>query len=433
MNSESQVFLKAAYAYDNAGFTPIPLKGGSKAKRPLTSGRHGIRRHELAILFERGWGEHPFSWERFDALFAIAGGIGLVCGSCSGGLTVLDFDHDESYQRWSHENSPLAARMPIVLTRRGRHCYFRTAVPLPLKRPTFFVGGVARKAGEFMAANCYVVAPPSSHRDGGRYTWLGNEANLSILPTFAFAELGVRVRAINAGSNASALPPKNPNIIGTIPLRRGGLGDLNEGSTGVVTFRRGGVWDLAKRFARRDVPTAYGCRHTCLLKLVRSLKSITGLVGRPAADFKWLIQFWLDEVELRGKARTKDFTDNYQEFQDAWESEGPSSTDEFARLLAPLELHRYDDNRDRIRAICWHFSRSTDDSTFYLSATCLAPYLGCRGVSPQRASTLLKELCDRRELTKIEQSEFKKGKANRYRLGPEFRTTFSATRRRSAS
>jgi hypothetical protein len=156
--------LDIARAYRRLGLSCIPLKPSEKVP--------AIR-----------W--RPFA-DRLPTDTDLAGwfrdssrGIGIICGSVSGGLLVRDFDQQEVFDIWADQFPQWADRLPTVKTARGRHIYFRTT------------GSARTKVlgdGEMRGDGSYVVAPPSLHPSGCRYAWT---VPLGEIPVVDAAEIGL--------------------------------------------------------------------------------------------------------------------------------------------------------------------------------------------------------------------------------------------------
>lgn len=89
--------------------------------------------------------------------------LAVVVGEVSGGLTVLDFDSMDLYAQWKSKNTALAESLPTVKTSRGMHVYFRSE----LKKSKQY------NRIDLIAANKYVLLPPSLHPDNKTiYEWV---------------------------------------------------------------------------------------------------------------------------------------------------------------------------------------------------------------------------------------------------------------------
>ena len=145
----------------------------------------------------RGWSIVPMlmaekkparKWKRFQsepapesALRAWFGsistyGVAVVFGAVSGGLASRDFDTMTGYEAWAGRHPDLAQSLPTVVTRRGRHVYFRAAPESVIELRKLLgkpgTGAIACENGELRAGvGCYSVLPPSVHPSGHIYRW----------------------------------------------------------------------------------------------------------------------------------------------------------------------------------------------------------------------------------------------------------------------
>jgi hypothetical protein len=149
--------LQAALAYAAAGLSVIPIAGD---KRPVMDWKpyqsQAAAPAEITVWF--GQRRYP--------------NLGLVCGRVSGGLLVLDFDHQaaDTYRLWREQAAPLSYRLPVVATGKGLHVYLRTA-ETPGNRK-LAVDKEKRPLIETRGEGGYVLAPPSRHPSGKLYGWL---------------------------------------------------------------------------------------------------------------------------------------------------------------------------------------------------------------------------------------------------------------------
>lgn len=98
---------RLATEYRDAGISVIPLRlDGSKALA-MRSGERKAYESRLATD------------EELSQWFARPAGVGLLCGSVSGGLEVLDFDDGELYPPWQRMVSHIVERLPVVETPSG--------------------------------------------------------------------------------------------------------------------------------------------------------------------------------------------------------------------------------------------------------------------------------------------------------------------------
>lgn len=149
--------LQAALAYAAAGLSVIPI---ADDKRPVMDWKP-YQSQAAAPAEITAW----FGQRRYPNL-------GLVCGRISGGLLVLDFDHQaaDTYRLWREQAAPLSYRLPVVATGKGLHVYLRTSEP-PGNRK-LAVDGQKRPLIETRGEGGYVLAPPSRHPSGKLYGWL---------------------------------------------------------------------------------------------------------------------------------------------------------------------------------------------------------------------------------------------------------------------
>ena len=90
--------------------------------------------------------------------------IAIVCGKASGNLLVVDIDGPEKKERFKALGLPL--KTWISKTARGWHVYYRTENPVESNKNDFEIKG----------QGSLVIAPPSVHPSGKRYTWLENHS-----------------------------------------------------------------------------------------------------------------------------------------------------------------------------------------------------------------------------------------------------------------
>lgn len=135
--------LEAAYNYHEAGLSVLPLIAGTK--------KPACRWQEFT--------ERPQKREELQSLFARESNIGLICGSVSRNLAVIDVD---SRERWGELDRialfrRLKAISPVVRTRRGYHLYLFSPNPLATK-------SCPQWETDIRGENSYAVAPPSEVR-----------------------------------------------------------------------------------------------------------------------------------------------------------------------------------------------------------------------------------------------------------------------------
>lgn len=178
--------LDAALSYAGYGWPVFPCHG----KEPVVEG---------------GFHSATTDAERLRAWFGPRN-IGFVPGRA--GLIVLDFDGPEgeaSALRLGLLSEPTLA----VLTRRGRHLYYR--------HPGGTIGNRKLAAGiDVRADKGYVLLPPSVHPSGHVYAWVGKVSEILPLPPLALSAL----RAAREPKTAEARSAVSPPIEADTPRRR---------------------------------------------------------------------------------------------------------------------------------------------------------------------------------------------------------------------
>lgn len=159
----------AALSYAARGWSVVPIE--ARGKRPIVAWQELQRRASSA--------EELSAW--FDSTRGV--NVGIVTGVLSG-LVVLDVDPghggEASLAKLERAHGPLPVTVEAVTGGGGRHLYF--------KHPDSFVHNkVGLMAGiDLRGDGGCVVAPPSVHASGRRYTWATgrspNEISLAPLP-----------------------------------------------------------------------------------------------------------------------------------------------------------------------------------------------------------------------------------------------------------
>ncbi|HSM74074.1 MAG TPA: bifunctional DNA primase/polymerase, partial [Desulfobacterales bacterium] len=164
--------------------------------------------------------------------------VGLVGGRVSGGLLVLDFDHEAAtlFPAWQERVGELALALPVAATSKGFHVYLRTGEPFGNR--TLAWSGDGRKRIETRGEGGYITAPPSRHASGHVYRWLsGGAANI---PLLSAALLKV---ALAAAAHFDQRPKRE------LPKSPMGKGRSGGNGTAVVP-RQGDAWLRLQRYAQ---------------------------------------------------------------------------------------------------------------------------------------------------------------------------------------
>jgi hypothetical protein len=154
-DSSSGLSLKAALDYGRLGWSYIPIE--PRGKRPLIPWEIHQHRHADAPQANEWFQRWP------DA------NIAVVTGAISG-LVVLDLDPrhgaDDSLARLVQMHGPLPETAEVLTGNGGRHLYFAHPGAILHDRGRLAPGIDLHGDGG------YVVAPPSVHQSGKRYTWV---------------------------------------------------------------------------------------------------------------------------------------------------------------------------------------------------------------------------------------------------------------------
>lgn len=136
--------LKAALAYLERGWSVLPCVGKSPAIKWAT------------LQVERAPMSHVHEWARRGWLQ----NVGVICGSVSDNLVVIDLDGRDAVNEFSRQFPHLLSTRQIVSgSGNGMHIYLRCQ-SLP---PTTRTSDTPYGGFELRADGCYVIAPPSIH------------------------------------------------------------------------------------------------------------------------------------------------------------------------------------------------------------------------------------------------------------------------------
>ena len=184
----SDIILRSAQAqsYFDMGLVPIPLH--LKNKPAIRWGGINVTTEHLKDWYEN---------RQFP-------GIGILCGSVSKNLEILDFESEEIYRRWlekveSQGLTALVETMPLVKTPRGYHLYYRTI------EKNFSSTKLAKDAEgnlliETRGEGAYVMAPgsdPKCHPSNKSYSFNRSINNLPILNSVLRSQLIELARAFD--------------------------------------------------------------------------------------------------------------------------------------------------------------------------------------------------------------------------------------------
>jgi len=222
VKNELRVFIDL---YKRLGFSIIPLK--HKAKEPVIKWSEFESRKATEEELKQ-W----FSKE--DA------NVGIVCGSVSGNLAVLDFESREAFIQF-FEKTPeeMADSTLVVKTARGYHLYLKTDKPISsFKIPELQL--------DVKAEGSYVVAPPSIHPSGSRYEFIGDPWKLEHILSVDDLEDWIWDRAAELGVFRYGSEEDPPCI-------RLLLNGVNEGMRNESAIRLASYWLQFRKLEPREV------------------------------------------------------------------------------------------------------------------------------------------------------------------------------------
>lgn len=153
-----------AVKYINIGLAVFPLKPNDKI--PLT--KNGCKDATTDGAQVKAW------WQQYPNA-----NIGIATGSKSNGLIVIDLDVDsekgkdgkEELKKWEAQNGELPKTWTSTTGRGGSHLFFLTTKMI--RNRAGILDGI-----DIRGEGGYIVAPPSVHRNGNRYTWDTTNAHL---------------------------------------------------------------------------------------------------------------------------------------------------------------------------------------------------------------------------------------------------------------
>jgi hypothetical protein len=228
-NANVEDFLEAALNYGRRGWAVLPLTTpaegqcsckksncGKAGKHPRT--RSGVNDATTDESVIQGW------WNKWPAA-----NIGIATGSLSG-LVVLDLDErngisgSASLSTLEREYSVMPETLACS-TGTGRHLYFHhPGGPIGNRVGSIGVGLDVRSDGG------YVVAPPSLHANGKRYSWIDPDARVAEPPQWLLDLLGDdRCRGDSQSSTIIPIGSRNDGLArlaGTMRARGMDRGDI---------------------------------------------------------------------------------------------------------------------------------------------------------------------------------------------------------------
>lgn len=170
--------LEQALIYRSKGFSVIPIAGTRYAKgkseeekidsskKPLVSWSKYQKELPTEEEITSWWTTYPEA------------NIGIITGSISG-IAVIDMDTPEAVE-YGKKNFP---KTPTVKTGKGAHAYFQYREGVRNQQNKKELPGI-----DIRGEGGYVVAPPSVHYSGNKYTW-AEGLGLDVVPMAEFPDL----------------------------------------------------------------------------------------------------------------------------------------------------------------------------------------------------------------------------------------------------
>jgi hypothetical protein len=175
--------LKEALRLINIGYKVYPVWGINKNGTCMCGGKPGCRpgKHPWGRMVLHGEKQASRDEATVRTWFP---GPGVNVGISVDGFYVLDVELKGMglLAAWEAEHGPMPSTPTAESGSGARHFYFQVHPDVAASRPTMQVKFVEGGGAELLTAGA-VIAPPSSHKDGGRYRWLtGPETPLAPMP-----------------------------------------------------------------------------------------------------------------------------------------------------------------------------------------------------------------------------------------------------------
>lgn len=155
--------------YGELGLNVIPLNAPGSGKDPKAPAIPTWRKYQSKL--STAW-EHDMWWKYSD----VPRNLGVLTGAISGNLIVVDIDDEDSYKQIADSDSRFRDTL-ICKSGRGYHLYFFSLDSEIHRTVTFRLND---KTHHIKGEGSYVVAPPSTHANGKRYSFLSQDS-----PAFA--------------------------------------------------------------------------------------------------------------------------------------------------------------------------------------------------------------------------------------------------------
>jgi len=359
--------LRAALEYAARGWAVFPVR--ERGKEPLT--RRGCNDATTnPSVISRWWHRWP------SANVAIAAGPSR--------LLVIDVDLGKAGDATLDALIDRLGPLPDGPTARtgggGSHRYFAAAEGVRCRI------GIAPGI-DIRAAGGYVVAPPSIHASGRRYSWIRppDSSPLPSLPDSWLRWLRSKPAADVTESNRGQQTTTEKT---TDAILGGGVASQANGD---------GIKDAIEEAIRSTLPTGPGLRHRQVFELARALKAIAPLTDAKAIDLEEIVHEW--HRRALPHIRTEPFEQTLIDFCRGWprvkipKGRTMEAIVERARR-APLPkcAERFESEPARLLVgVCRELQRMAGDAPFFLSCRVAAASLDIDHVRAWRHLFLLEQ------------------------------------------
>jgi hypothetical protein len=383
--TKPKTILEYALTYHRRGWCIIPIGFDKKPPKGFKWTKYQTVRPTEADL--REW-------------FAKYKSLAVVCGAVSGGLTVLDFDSMEVYERLVSIH-PELAELSTVKTSRGRHVYLRSK----LNKSTKF-GKI-----DLLSEKKCAMLPPSPHPKGGKYEWLiplDGE-----LPELDPMQWNLQEFPEETEDPEDAEDPDDAER----PRSHSGGGVLLE-VYGVELVK-----EIEKAVAQ-TIPNAKGQRNDAVFPFCRWLKAIPEIKDLPLKQLKPIVQYWYEQANP--VIGTKKFTVTWADFVHGWKRvKWPKGDVMLSQAIkralelkdVPREAGEYDSEEARLLLrVCYQLQQGAGSNPFFLASRTAG---GIIGMSHRWAYKLLEMFVTDEKLQVVEEHTTTKAPRYRYLKKPK--------------
>ena len=331
--------------------------------------------------------------------------LAVIVGEVSGGLTIIDFDSMDIYEKWKAENPELVDVLPSVKTSRGMHIYCRSDLDKNL----------SYKKIDVLATHKYALLPPSRHPDGKSvYEWVFH-------PNEGLPKLDNLEEILNVFTEDIEEIEEKEDIKAIYSIKEIELNTNDLQIDGLA----GPTIEKIKEAIIHTLPKSIGERNKHIFPFCRWLKGIPELTELPTKASKPIVKQWHEKaLPVIG---TKPFTKTWTEFVYGYRRvKWPKGDDTLKRAVEIAlkaqdtlpEAEDYDDPEVQLLIrVCYELQQLKGEEPFWLSCHSAG---GILGVSHTWANKLLQMLVADEMLEIVENHTTKKATRYRY-IGGEGR------------